>query len=157
MRTLTEEIQSYRAILNEAIPVGDGTYVFRTHSGDDYIAPSKQAVDEYYAAVRAKDWERVRHFEETWPSMDLLKAKKARGEFKEGVVPNPEVEKAKSVVLQRYPDAKFVSTTGRGAFAGHYDLVVTEVLAQDVESESEGWILAAKKIEGQIADSFRAE
>ena len=80
MPTLTEEIQKYRVILVEAKTVlldSNERVQFTTHSGDEYYAPNKAALDSYRAAVKNKDWNKVQHYEETWTSLDSIKAKNA--------------------------------------------------------------------------------
>ena len=79
MITLIEEIQKYRVILVEQRSVDSPNRVqFKTESGDDYIAPSQKALDAYHQAVDNGDWDKVQHFEETWTSLDSIKAKEAK-------------------------------------------------------------------------------
>ena len=74
---LIEEIKNYRNILETLKQEGGTEIHVHSHSGDDYIAPNQKEVDDYRAAVKAKDWKKVLHYEETWDSEDLRKAKRA--------------------------------------------------------------------------------
>ena len=76
MTTILEELTKYRGILSETLMWDDRPEAYvRSYSGDEYIAPNQEQANAYYAAVKAKDWDTVLHFEETWPSFDNLLAK----------------------------------------------------------------------------------
>jgi GH24 family phage-related lysozyme (muramidase) len=68
----------------------------------------------------------------------------------EGTIPNRVVEESIEFVLNRYPDAKVVITSGKGSVMGHYDLVVTKKLAEDAESNAEAWVMAAHNIKQKL-------
>lgn len=85
--------------------------------------------------------------------MNLLEEIQSYSSILEGSIPNPAVERAKKFVLDKYPDAKIVTTLGNGSFNGHVDLVVIKKLAEDAESSSEAWLMAERTLKNESSDA----